>query len=206
MHCTFEVLQRSSQNKTNIMSITKTEIKRIERDTRDISFKLEMYLQEFKNTYLSDFVNFRRSELQAKFDYNNNLATNPKALEEFNQLGLKNSVRPQWFSPLDHSSFEIKAKKIKKQLDLSSLRQLDWLNEADKNYKIKFNKLVSRLVEYKVSAYRMKLVFIDDNNNKEFSFMITDHLERVIHARVIYACGMIKAPHYRFIVTERKTK
>ena len=206
MRCTFEVLQRSSQNKTNIMSITKTEIKRIERDTRDISFKLEMYLQEFKNTYLSDFVNFRRSELQAKFDYNNNLATNPKALEEFNQLGLKNSIRPQWFSPLDHSSFEIKAKRIKKQLDLSSLRQLDWLNEADKNYKIKFNKLVSRLVEYKVSAYRMKLVFIDDNNNKEFSFMITDHLERVIHARVIYACGMIKAPHYRFIVTERKTK
>ena len=188
------------------MSISKTEIKRIQKDARDISFKLEMYLKEFKNTYLGDFVDFRRSELQDKFDYQNNLATNPEALRKYNELAVSRSIRPEWVTILDHSSFELRAKKLKKQLDLSCLNQLEWLNEADKNYKIKFDKLVARLVEFKVSAYRMKLVFIDDNNNKEFSFMITDHLERVIHARVIYACGEIKAPHYRFIITERKTK
>lgn len=184
--------------------MTNAAIKRQERQARDISFKLERYLKDFKNTYLGDFVNFRSTELQDKFNKYNKLATCPKTLKEYNDH--MESMTYRRYTPANHSQFEFKASELKKQLDLPNLSLIEWLNEADKNYKSKFNTLVSRLVEFDVSAYRMKLIFVDDDNNKEFSFMITDHLDRVVHARVIYACGMIKAPHYRFIVTERKQK
>lgn len=184
--------------------MTKAEIKRIEKDTRDISFRLERKLAEFKNTYLADFIAFKQSKLQEEFDYNFKLATNEEELRKDNELRKK--THGIWYQEFSHEYFQKKADRLKKQLDLSTLNELEWINEADKNYKAKFDKLVSRLVNHKVNSYRMKIEFVADQDIREFSFMITDDSDRVIHARVIYACGEIKAPHYRFIVTERKAK
>ena len=82
---------------------------------------------------------------------------------------------------------------------------LEFLNEANKSYLVKFTRLVETLVEYGIMAYPLKIERINGGTDFDFGFLIS-HSNIVVHARVIFACGMINAPHYRFIITKRENK
>ena len=85
-----------------------------------------------------------------------------------------------------------------------NILRLKFINEANESYKTKFTNLVSKIIDSDFKVTFMKVEKIGTNAKpNEFSFLISNK-EKEIHARVIYACGMIKAPHYRFIITERK--
>ncbi len=82
---------------------------------------------------------------------------------------------------------------------------LEFLNEGNEGYNIKFERLIETLVQYGIKAYPLQIERINSGTPYDFEFMIT-HSNIVVHARVILACGMINAPHYRFIITKRENK
>jgi len=82
---------------------------------------------------------------------------------------------------------------------------LEFLNEANEGYNIKFERLIENLVEYGIKAYPLQIERINGGTEFDFGFLIS-HNNIVVHARFIFACGMINAPHYRFIITKRENK
>jgi hypothetical protein len=82
---------------------------------------------------------------------------------------------------------------------------LEFLNEANKSYLIKFERLIESLVNYGIMAYPLSIERINGGTDFDFGFLIS-HNNVVVHARFIFACGMINAPHYRFIITKRENK
>jgi hypothetical protein len=82
---------------------------------------------------------------------------------------------------------------------------LEFLNEGNEGYNIKFERLIENLVEYGIKAYPLQIEKINGGTDFDFGFLIS-HNNIVVHARFIFACGMINAPHYRFIITKRENK
>jgi hypothetical protein len=82
---------------------------------------------------------------------------------------------------------------------------LEFLNEANEGYLTKFNRLIETLVGYGIMAYPLKIERINGGTHFDFGFLIS-HSINVVHARFIFACGEINAPHYRFIITKRENK
>ncbi len=82
---------------------------------------------------------------------------------------------------------------------------LEFLNEGNEGYNIKFSRLIETLIEYGIMAYPLEIKRINSGTPYDFEFLIS-HNTTIVHARVILACGMINAPHYRFIITKREIK
>jgi len=82
---------------------------------------------------------------------------------------------------------------------------LEFLNEASEGYNIKFERLIENLVEYGIKAYPLQIEKINGGTEFDFGFLIS-HNNIVVHARFIFACGMINALHYRLIITKRENK
>jgi len=91
----------------------------------------------------------------------------------------------------------------RKKMETESLTRFVFMQEAAKGYATKFENLINKMVSYDFSTRNLRVEEIGVNGN-ELEFLITND-ERTIHARAIFVNGAIKAPHYRFITTERKS-
>lgn len=82
---------------------------------------------------------------------------------------------------------------------------LEFLNEGNEGYNFKFERLIETLVECGIKAHPLRIEKINSGTPYDFEFLIS-HNNILVHARVIFACGEINAPHYRFIITKRENK
>ena len=112
--------------------------------------------------------------------------------------------RSRWFHKLTVVQLENEVIELKKNYDFVNLKNHTWLSEAMDSYNNKFDNLISKLVQFDFTTSHMTIERISDAGNG-LAFLIRND-EKVAHARIIYANGAIKAPHYRFIITQRKVK
>ena len=197
--------------------ISKAEAKR-RKDRRDtISNMIRRSLIDFKDTYLKDYANFKLRVIEHEKAKWVAISTE-EALAKHNEEREKDfiarygSLKPTnfrgWhiatFRPTEMSTVEWEIEKCNRELATPTLNTLKWLTEAHEGYETKIEKVIDKVDKYEMSTRFMKIERIGDVG-REFAFLISNE-EMEVHARVIYACGEINAPHYRFIVTKRNKK
>lgn len=184
--------------------MSKAQEKRDKQLRESLTIKLNAKLRKFKNDYLGDYTNYKRTKLERELNYNIKLSTDADSLKLHNDNLLMSTRMPmrKWFRPVTHESFLPKIKQIEYELSFGHLNDLEWLKEANENYIIKFNKLIEKLVSCRMDLYHIKIEAINGGTARDFGFLISD-TKIEVHARVIYAQGEVNAPHYRFITTER---
>ena len=172
---------------------TKAEEKKIRQATETLTFNLKNQLVDFKERFLTSYVNYRFAEIDAEIRHIKNLVFDTEkngrfgyTLESFN----KNNER--------------KIQQLEKQKALKFTNTLLFINEANENFTTKFNRLINELVKHGIRSYPLTINAISNGSTShDFNFLIT-HNEIQVYARIIFAEGQINAPHYRFIITANK--
>lgn len=119
---------------------------------------------------------------------------------------------------VDHINLS-RVNNAKRKLELLDTYKVEFYSDALKSYDVKFNKVIDKMMQY---DFNDDLV-VDDvtslggdfeiliwNPKKENAWTSDrdkklEGVEFFFHARLIYANGAIKRPHFRFITTTRKT-
>jgi hypothetical protein len=96
---------------------------------------------------------------------------------------------------------EVLIERIELKLSRKNILRFEILTEADKNFQLKFDKLIEKLVGYKMDTRWLHVIKVRSAGS-EFAFMIANK-EISVHARVIFANGDINVPHFRFITTKK---
>lgn len=188
--------------------ISKAEAKR-RKDRRDtISNLIRRNLIDFKDTYLKDYADFKLRVIEREKAKWVAISTE-EALAKHNEEREKvfndyNRWSNRRFYPTTMNTVKWEIEKCNRELATPTLNTLKWLTEAHEGYETKIEKVIDKVDRYEMSTRFMKIERIGDVGS-EFSFLISNE-EMEVHARVIYACGEINAPHYRFIVTKRSKK
>lgn len=161
-------------------TISKAEQKRIKDATSAVRFKLSKKMIDFKELYLDACVNYEIRQVE------NRLKSCQESTEEFFR-GTKRTALIEM---------------IEKQLERKNILTLRFINEANDSYEAKVDKIVQKLIKFGFSSRHLRVERTETEASHEFSFLISNQ-EIEVHARVIYACGMINVPHFRFITTKR---
>jgi len=175
--------------------MTQAQEKRNKRLTEIFQAKLKRQLNDFHNQYLNDHCQFRINEIKRDLNHYEKLANDSKFLREFNLQ------RSRWAQLTQQDALSY-YKTRKRRLDNMALLQLEFLNEAETSYQKKLANLISKLVSYQFDTRFLKVEYISDGTYDKFSILVTNN-DMEVEARFIYACGEIKIPHYRFIITKR---
>ena len=120
--------------------------------------------------------------------------------------------------------------RAKNEMSIIECLKVEFYAEANKSYEVKLEKLVLKMATSGIDfdGYNgINIDFVGDRGH-EFEILVfpktrinrwdgdvqltdeqmkqaeIDATEKFFHARMIYACGEIKAPHFRFITTTRK--
>jgi hypothetical protein len=98
-----------------------------------------------------------------------------------------------------------KLEDVRYHLSLETVTYMRMGNEVLDNYHSKYDAMLDKIVGSRKfeAGYKIKVIEMENQVAGKFSFIVTDGNIKV-HARVIYACGLINKPHYRFIITERE--
>lgn len=168
-------------------TISQAEQKRIKEATNYLDFNLRRKLTSFENKYLQHSVEWAIKDIENKINLNQ------QAIEKVDK------TKAFWQNRID--SYNHSIEKLKQQLALDSILKLNVLSEAKVNYDEKVNKIVALLVQEGFNHLFLKIEEISARGS-ELEFLISND-KKEIHARVIFACGEIKAPHFRFITTVR---
>jgi hypothetical protein len=176
--------------------VNKAEEKRIKQATETLTYKLNLELIDFKERFLTSYVNYRFAEFDAQIKQIKDIIYDEKQMKYRYTLEMFNKDQAH------------KIKIIEKQKALTSTNTLKFINEANENYITKFTRLVSELVKHDVRSYPLTIDKITSGSTEhDFNFLIT-HSTQVktvqVYARIIFAEGEINAPHYRFIITANK--
>lgn len=92
----------------------------------------------------------------------------------------------------------------KKMIQRESLTKFDFMNEANKGWNQRFDKLVLRVLSEAKSTEKMVLAEAGTRGG-ELEILISQDTQE-FHCRFIWVDGVLVAPHHRFIVTTRKIK
>jgi uncharacterized membrane protein len=150
---------------------------------------LHRKLQGFREQYLNKYVAWERERLIAK--KNTLIETDGKPYDTKRPLrGVRNN--------------QDAIGRIETKLTRQSILALEVMKEADSNFNTKIDKVAEKVVKGGLSYLGLRLEMINDIG-MDLEFLIHDDNSEV-HARVIFANGEIKAPHFRFITTKRKRK
>jgi len=166
--------------------------------------KLTVKLRTFRNLYLGDYVSFKKEKINSEIEKKEYLISNPLVLLNLNTI-LRNETpesRRRWYTPICIKALELEITRLKGTLVNEHINTFDWITTANESFEDKFSRLIEKLVKFKMDIYELKIDSVGCATNRDFGFIISDKNSSV-HARVIYANGEIKAPHYRFIVTKR---
>lgn len=140
-------------------------------------------LIDFKNKYLQDYSDWTIFNLEMRLAQ---IKDSTPAATKY--ISLSTAIQ----------SKESGIKMLEGKLSRKALIQLEAMTEANKSFNVRLENLVSKMIEFGMSTNFLKIEKISN----DFSFLISNN-EMEIHARVIYACGAINCPHYRFITTKR---
>lgn len=196
---------------------TMTAAQKREKQLREqITIRLNSVLKSFENYHMQEVVdwNVKQVEKEAykypEFKTWNEMkaALIGKSRRELN-IPNKYGVR-RGENPLDGTVTSddlyytwIPVERARKRLEKGSLLLFEFMKEADEAYKRRFDNLIEKAMCVDFNVNRVDVKQVGSGTFSEFSILLTDGTTE-LHARVIFACGMIKAPHYRFITTTRK--
>jgi hypothetical protein len=168
---------QSTQNQ----AVSKAELKRI-KDAKDcFTSLLNRNLTDFKNLYLKSSV-----EYGIKMEKNS----------------IENHIRMIQDSGRTEQQKVEAMKYVESRRRPEMLMTLEFINEANKSFNDKIESMVCKMIEAQITRRFLKLEKISGGTPTEFAFLISDD-KIELHARTIFACGHIKAPHFRFITTTR---
>ena len=156
----------------------------------------------FKNDYLGDYVEWNWSKIENEIAEKELLINDPERIRLINEAREAQS-RSRWFHKVTVRELEGQIKTLKRNYDYVNLKNYGWLNEARDSYNNKFDNLISKLMSFDFTTSHMTVERVEDAGGKGLAFLIRND-ENTVHARMIYANGAIKAPHYRFIITQKK--
>lgn len=178
--------------------ISKAQQLRDKQLAQTLTNKLSRVLVDFKDKYLSDYRDFCfEQQIVVKTQYETRLKS----------PDLEDIAKKRRFASVEDlkKSLQFNISKIEKRLARTALFDLEKYSEADKSFQAKFDNLIKKLVAEQISTRFLKVEKIGGGTYDKFSILISNS-EVEIEARFIYACGEIKAPHYRFIITKRNKK
>ena len=175
--------------------ITKAEMLRIKQATETLKNLLTIELVDFKERFLNSFVDYKFNEFTMQ------ILRIQKRIDE--KLSKTTSETDSYIKGLEYQK-----SLIEKQRSLKATNTLKFINEAAENFNTKFNRLVDELVKHGVRSYPLTIEAISSGSTEnDFNFLIT-HKTTIktvqVYARIIFAEGLINAPHYRFIITANK--
>jgi hypothetical protein len=177
-------------------TISKAQLKREKDAINSLNNVLNRKLVNFKEMYLKSYVDFMFSKFDESISYWKEMK-----YSEFNKFGLKNrETEIQFNERMNVNIAEIEKEKAKYYTNI-----LKFINEANDGYVAKFNKMVFECVKYGIQSHPLNIETIGNATTSDFAFLIKSN-DVVVHARIIFACGEINAPHYRFIITKRTEK
>ena len=180
-------------------TISKAGLKRLKDQESKMRSRLSMKLVSFKNNYIGDYAEWNWSKIDNEIIENELLINDPERIRLINEA---REARSRWFHKLTVGELESHVVRLKKNYEVANLKNHEWLNEAMDSYNNKFDNLISKLMDFDFSGSYLEVEKVADAG-KGLAFLIKND-EKVAHARIIYANGAIKAPHYRFIITQRK--
>jgi hypothetical protein len=161
--------------------ISKAEAKRIQDAIDGFTWLLNANLKEFKALYLKSSIDFNLKMEQVSHD------AFIKRIKETSKCDVDANTR---------------IATIEKRRQPEMLQVLEYINEANKSFNNKLASMVEKCIEAKINRNRCRFHSINGGTPSEFAFLISDE-NTELHARTIFACGEIKAPHFRFITTTR---
>jgi hypothetical protein len=178
---------KNTQNTQN-QSVSNAELKRI-KDAKDcLTSLLNRNLKDFKNLYLKEYIQFMMKMEEMLIQ---------KSIKKVQDAEI--SIKTGWNSQ-EHKDKHIKLIESRRRPEM--LQTLEFINDADKSFNQKIETMVCKMIEAKITRTFLKLEKISGGTPSEFEFLISDDKIQ-LHARTIFACGEIKAPHFRFITTIR---
>ena len=157
-------------------------------------------LTNFENDYLGAYVEWAHKEIQNKIDkLTYEIENEPKRLAK----ALEDVSLSKWSREKIDRAPQMKhiREVYKKKLSRPFLITKEAIIDAANGYEKKFNKLIDKLMEADLAGSRLEIEQLSDAG-MELEFLISNDVKEV-HARIIFACGEINAPHYRFITTVR---
>lgn len=172
---------KNAQN-TQGQAVSKAEAKRIAYAKDRFTSLLNTNLKDFKNLYLQSSVEFG-----IKME---------KRTAERRIAELKEKISS------DNGYFTSQIERIEQSIANEMLMTLEFINEANKSFNQKIDSMVQKMIEANINTPFLRLQRIAGGTPSEFSFLVSDD-KIELHARTIFACGEIKAPHFRFITTIR---
>jgi len=163
------------------MSVSKAELKRRKDAKATMYTRLSVKMMDYKEMYLESCINYKTRRLEARL----------KRCKESTEEIFEGSYRTRMIAS------------IEKQLERRHLLILSVINEANESYEAKLDKVIDKCINFGINNYmKMNVERVTNGTSSEFAFLISnDEIE--VHARVIYAHGLINAPHFRFITTKR---
>jgi len=175
--------------------VNAAEQKRIKDARATLTSYLEREMYGFKERYLKSYVEYmffvtfdNKIVMIKKSQYSSLSKYDRRTLEQFNK-------------DKQAQIAELEARKR----DFPYTNTLAFINEAIEGYNVKFERLVSALIAAGIRSYPLSIESVGSGTANDFSFLIT-HKEIQVYARIIFACGAINAPHYRFIITSNKNE
>lgn len=182
--------------KVETLKTNKAEEKRIKQATETLTHQLSFKLVDFKERFLTSYVNYRFMEFDAEI----------KQIQK--KVYEKKNIQYNYTLEMFNKDQAGKIARIEAQKALKSTNTLKFITEASENYNTKFTRLVSELVKHGIRSYPLTIEKISNGGTDfDFSFLIT-HSTQIktvqVYARIIFAEGEINAPHYRFIITANK--
>ena len=177
-------------------TVNKAEEKRIKDAIQALTNQLSIKLVDFKENFLTSYVDYCFSKFDRAIQLAEAMVYDEKEMKYLYTLELFNSEKA------------VRIARIERQKALKSTNTLIFINEANENYNIKFTRLVNELVKHGIRSYPLTIEKINSGSTAyDFNFLIT-HSTTIktvqVYARIIFAEGMINAPHYRFIITANK--
>ena len=169
-------------------SVSNAELKRIKDKKDRFTNSLNKNLIDFKNLYLKASVNFLMKMEEMSIQ---------KSIKRVKDAEI--SYKSGWNSQ-EHKDLYIKNIEARRRPEM--IQTLEFINEANKSFNLKIESMVNKMINADIHYLFFKIEKINGGTPYQFEFIISDD-KIELHARTIFACGEIKAPHFRFITTTR---
>jgi hypothetical protein len=171
----------NNQKHEKMNTLTKAQEKNMKNSIERFTFLLNANLKEFKSLYLKSTIEFGLKMEQQQYDATINRINETS----FNEVDANNRIAI-----------------VNKRRDPEMLQTLQYINEANVSFNKKIASMAQKMYEAKINYVYCRFHMVSGGTPSEFSFLISDD-QIELHARTIFACGMINAPHFRFITTIR---
>jgi len=214
--------------------ISKAQAKRNKDKFNLLTTRMSMKLIDFKNIYIGDFVRYEKHMIERMANaFNKSDIESVKnhvigrSILEVRKEGFYTSIELSCFDCDKNNSYHGYDDRItsvqtgsinraKRKLELIEIHNVEFYTEASKSFQQKFDKMIEGMMSYDWNSSMV----VEDVNHQGGQFEVLvynptiyssdvqariESSEFFYHARIIYACGDIVRPHFRFITTTRKT-